>query len=170
MNLRETFLEFSAEMGGFSISELRSAGIAVGSKPEDDYCALISSIVGDSTVGELLDAYAAIEETDPGLRERALRQRILGHQKLGDIARSIIKLWWIAIWEPLPNSWMDAYGVTEENYGRAASKTGYLRALLFTVVGAHPPAANPPGYASYVGPPEFPPLPVFRNGYGKAKD
>ena len=147
--MMESFLDFSAEMTAFPVFHLQGTGLA------EAYFKTVNDVVGAKVVDQLLAAYLAVDTTQQPLREQRIRQQILGDEKLGPIARNIIKLWYLGIWEPLPPAWTTAYGPVENNLGFTVSATAYTEGLLWPAIGANPPGAKAPGYASWVTPPQI---------------
>lgn len=145
----DQFLTFSAEMTAFPVFELRGTGLA------EDYFNTVNRVVGAQVLDQLLAAYASIGITSQPLRDHRLRQRIFGDDKLGPVARNIIKLWYIGIWEPLPTEWTEAYGPLENNDGFTVTAAAYTEGLLWPAIDANPPGAKAPGYASWVSPPRI---------------
>jgi hypothetical protein len=144
------FLIFSSEVTAFSVFELRGTGLA------EAYFEAVVRVVGQPVLQELLTAYGALEKTPQALRDDRLRREIFGDEKLGPIARNIIKLWYIGIWEELPHAWTESYGAIENNVAFMVSAAAYTEGLLWTAIGANPPGAKAPGYASWVLPPQIP--------------
>jgi hypothetical protein len=145
----DQFLIFSAEVTAFSVFELRGTGMA------EAYFNAVVGVVGESILAELLGAYAYLEGTPESERESRMRQVIFGHEKLGPIARNLIKLWYIGIWEELPHAWTEAYGAIENNVPFMVSAAAYTEGLLWPAIGANPPGAKAPGYASWALPPQI---------------
>ena len=144
--MMDQFLAFSSEVTAFTTLELRGTGMA------QAYFETVSNVVGAPILYELLTRYTAIE--GKGLaRKEALRREIFADQKLGSIARNIIKLWYIGIWEPLPRVWTEEYGPIANNNGFTVSANAYREGLLWHAIGAPPPGAKAPGYASWTFPP-----------------
>jgi hypothetical protein len=85
-----------------------------------------------------------------------MRREVFGHEKLGPIARNIIKLWYIGIWEPLPQHWIERYGPLDTNTGFMVNESAYTEGLLWVAIGANPPGAKAPGYGSWAHPPQIP--------------
>jgi len=119
------------------------------------YFNAVLGVVGESIVAELLDAYASLEGTPENERESRMRQVIFGDEKLGPIARNVIKLWYIGIWEELPHAWTETYGAIEKNVPFMVSAAAYTEGLLWPAIGANPPGAKAPGYASWALPPQI---------------
>lgn len=148
--MKEQFVAFSAEVTGFTPFELYGTGLT------DDYLAAVSKVVGEHSLGELLDAYAKIMGDQDELRTSRMRREVFGHEKLGPLARNIIKLWYIGIWEPLPQSWIEKYGPLDINTGFMVNESAYNEGLLWVAIGANPPGAKAPGYGSWASPPQIP--------------
>ena len=134
---REYFLAFSADATGFPQDEL------VATDQADVYFGIVRDGVGDDAFEELLQTYH-----DGGLA------RVLSSPKSGAIARNIIKLWYSAVWERLPEEWRDAYGVPPNDKAFTVSANAYATGLLWVTIGANPPAANAPGFGTWSDPPE----------------
>jgi hypothetical protein len=122
----------------------------------DDYLAAVIKVVGEHALGELLDAYSKITVAQGELRTSRMRREVFGHEKLGPIARNIIKLWYIGIWEPLPQHWIERYGSLDTNTGFMVNESAYTEGLLWVAIGANPPGAKAPGYGSWAHPPQIP--------------
>src|ERR1700735_2722983 len=133
--MRGGFLTFSAEITAFTVFELRGTGMA------DAYFETVSKTVGDALFDELLSTYAAIEVDSQAMRSDVLRRAIFDSEKLGPVARNIIKLWYMGIWEPLPPPWIQSYGRLATKCGFMVSATAYTEGLLWVAIGANPPGA-----------------------------
>jgi hypothetical protein len=144
------FLPFSAELTSSSGFELLGTGQA------QTYLAATRNVVGDDLLNELFAAYASIPAGNSDEREAQIRRQILGDEKLGPIARNIVKLWFTGIWFELPHAWSEAYGARDNDTTFVASPSAYAEGLLWTTIGAHAPGAKAPGYASWTGPPVIP--------------
>ena len=70
------------------------------------------------------------------------------------IARNIIKLWYIATWEVLPEPWHDLYNTSQEDTEDfIPAAQAYPEGLVWKSVGVNPPGANAPGYGTWSEPP-----------------
>ena len=58
----------------------------------------------------------------------------------------------------LPRAWIEAFGARAANITFMASAQAYTEGLLWPSIGANPPGAKAPGFASWVGPPQIPPF------------
>ena len=147
INRLADFLDFSVEMTCHTRFELLGTGQA------EAYFETAQRAVG-GVLDDLLDRYRDLPRSDQ--REAALRVQILGDEKLGPVARAIIKLWYIGIWYALPQSWTQKYGARADNATFMVSPASYAEGLLWPAIGAHPPGAKAPGYGSWEGPPVIP--------------
>jgi hypothetical protein len=151
----DTFLAFSSEVTAFTTFELYGTGQA------QAYLAAVTDVVGEKLLGDLLAAYQLLQSVPRPDREDRLRREIFGDEKLGPIARNIIKLWYIGIWYELPGAWTESFGALPKNVTFMVSASAYTEGLLWTAIGANPSGAKAPGYGSWALPPEIPPVPVL---------
>ncbi len=135
MTGRDRFVELSALLTGFEPAELESTGMV---RP---YLALLTELVGDEIVGELLAA-----STD----EIA---HLWKHPCHGPLCRNLIVLWYLGQWDQLPMEWRTAYGAHPDDVSRIVSAEAYKEGLVWPVMGSHPPGAKQPGYGSWALPP-----------------
>lgn len=150
---RDAFLSFSATVTGFTAFELEGTGQV------DAYLETCDTVVGSDTVDELLRAYDRVNgelDLDASAGERLMRRDVLSDEKLGPVARNIIKLWYIGSWYELPPEWSEAFGAREENYAFVVSPAAYTEGLLWPAIGANPAGAKAPGYGSWAAPPRIP--------------
>lgn len=145
----DRFLAFSAEITAFTVFELQGTGQA------EAYFATVTDVVGLGLMEKLLDAYERMQCKTQEERDVCLRREIFGDEKLGPIARNIIKLWYVGIWYELPHAWIEAFGAREKNITYMVSATAYTEGLLWPAIGANPPGAKAPGYGSWIGPPQI---------------
>jgi hypothetical protein len=134
------FLALSAELTAFSEFDLRGTGQA------EAYRRVVADVVGEEVLGELLDAYQ---------RAGDLRRDVLSHEKLGPIAKNLIKMWYAGVWYELPPEWTDTFGALENDVTFVVSPDAYTEGLLWPAIGAHPPGAKAPGYGSWTAPPRI---------------
>lgn len=149
----EAFLAFSAEVTAFTAFQLRGTGMA------GTYLDTVVRVVGAAIPDDLLRAHALAPHplgSDRASRDAHLRLAIFGDARLGPVARNIIKLWYLGIWYELPRAWIEAHGAGAANVKFMVSAQAYTEGLLWPAIGANPPGAKAPGYASWVGPPQIP--------------
>lgn len=150
--MKDKFLAFSAEITAFTTFELLGTGLV------DDYLAAVIDVVGEATVEELLRAWDRVCESG-AVTEENLRREIFGDEKLGPIARNIIKLWYIGTWYQLPYAWTQSFGAREKDVTFVVSPAAYVEGLLWPAIGSHPPGAKAPGYGSWANAPVIPDIP-----------
>jgi len=148
-----TFLDLSVVLTGFDEVTLRGAGVA------DSYLRAAESRIGAGSVEALLLAYGAIAKAtvgNPAAREARVRRDILGDEKLGPIARAILKLWYYGTWYALPQAWHQKFGPAPDDTTFVVSANAYVEGLLWRAIGAHPAGAKAPGFGSWAYKPVFP--------------
>ena len=144
------FLDFSVVVTGFSKFDLRGTGQA------EVYYNTVEKIVGNEILAELLQTFHELADkagSDEAALASGMRADILGSEKLGPIARNIIKLWYVATWYQLPLSWRDSFGTSEDDVTFVVSPQAYPEGLLWPNLGVNPPAAKPLGYGTWSEPP-----------------
>jgi hypothetical protein len=149
----QAFLQLSAVLTDFSEFRLCGTGQA------QLYYSTAVEIAGQSVVSELVQAFQQIRSEAHGNAEsleKGLRGSILSDEKLGPIARNIIKLWYVGTWYQLPGSWHERFGMTGEDRTFIPSPSSYVEGLLWPAIGAHPPGAKAPGYGTWTDPPVIP--------------
>ena len=147
--LLQRFLDFSAEVTAFSTLDLYGTGQA------ESYLSTVVDVVGDKVLEELLDAYSRIPQTDPQARAALLYQDVFSSEKLGPIARNVIKHWYAGVWYKLPPEWTESFGAREGDVTFVVSPAAYTEGLLWRAIGANPPGAKAPGYGSWAAPPRI---------------
>ena len=155
-DLAQHFIGFSAEVTAFSAFDLYGTGHA------EVYQSVVTRVAGEAVLTGLLDAYdravaasaeaatarAATAAADvTAARSRALAAEVFSDEKLGPVARNIIKLWYTGIWYELPTAWTDAFGALANDGTFTASPQAYPEALLWRAVGANPRARGRPATA-----------------------
>lgn len=147
------FLSFSSATTGFDEFRLRGTGQA------EAYLAAADQGAGRVVTDELLEAWGGLREEcgyDADVRDRMLRARVFSDERLGPPARAIVKMWFIGTWYALPAQWQRAHGSGTPVATFVVSPAAYTEGLLWPAVGATPPGAKAPGYASWTGPPRIP--------------
>jgi hypothetical protein len=149
----DAFIDLSKTLTAFTAYELRGTGQA------EAYLATLTDVVGAPVVDELLAAYARAQEDaggDEKLFERAFRREVLSDEKLGPLARNVLKMWYVAIWFELPTSWSEQFGTRPQDNRHTISAVAYTEGLLWPAIGANPSGAKAPGYGSWADPPRIP--------------
>lgn len=93
-DLLDRFVAFSAEATAFGKVDLWGTGQA------PDYLATVQAEAGDQILRDLLDT------TGPG----PVDDSVFTDEKLGPLARNIIKLWYSGVWYELPPQWAARFG------------------------------------------------------------
>lgn len=153
----EDFLVLSVDLTAFEETELLGTGLA------HQYLAKVRAACGDEVVIALLDAHRAARADATGdagtrdrtLLDRALRHRIFSDDRLGPVARNVIKLWYAGTWYGLPPGWTDCYGANPGAGTSTVTAASYQEGLLWRAIGANPPGAKAPGYGSWATPPRI---------------
>ena len=151
--LMEYFLDFSVAITAFPKFHLQGTGQV------DSYYNTVNNIIGDEMFEELLTTFHSLDVKAKTMGDRSVLNKgilrdILGSEKLGAIARNIIKLWYLGNWYQLPASWRDTFGASEKDIDRTVSPQAYVEGLLWPTLGVNPRAAKAPGYATWAEPPE----------------
>jgi hypothetical protein len=155
---RDQFLAFSAEVTGFSTFELLGTGQA------ESYLASVAAVVGEEVLGELLEAYGRVGTGAGEDRKARLYRDIFSSEKLGPVARNIIKMWYVGAWYELPPEWTESFGALDGDVTFFVSPAAYTEGLLWRTIGANPPGAKAPGYGSWAAPPRIPRIPAHQGG------
>jgi len=153
----DEFLRLSVDLTAFEETELLGTGLA------HQYLAKVRAACGDEVVNALLDAYRAaradavgdVGSHDRTLLDRALRHRVFSDERLGPVARNVIKLWYAGTWYGLPPEWSDRYGAHAAAETSTVTAASYQEGLLWPAIGANPPGAKAPGYGSWAHPPRI---------------
>ena len=147
------FVALSADLTGHGGHRLRGTGLA------PVYAALLAERSGAETAAALLAAHAAARTSasdSAAALERALRLTILSDPRLGPPARSLLKLWYVGVWQALPPGWHEAWGGAQDDADCVPRPSSYTEGLLWPTVGGNPAGAKPFGYGMWARPPRIP--------------
>ncbi|MEU6578946.1 hypothetical protein [Streptomyces sp. NPDC046805] len=158
----EDFLSLSVDLTAFEETALLGTGMA------GLYLTKVRDACGDEVTAALLDAHRAARTDasgeaksphrtplDTDVFDRALRHRIFSDDRLGPVARNVIKLWFAGMWYALPPEWTDRYGARAAGETSTVTAASYQEGLLWQAIGANPPGAKAPGYGSWAQPPRI---------------
>ncbi len=148
----EEFLALSVDLTAFGEFDLRGTGLA------EQYLAKVRAACTDAVVADLLAAHRearAEAAGDPDGFDRSLRHRVFSDDRLGPVARAVIKLWYAGMWYGLPPEWTDTFGAQSAAETSAVTAASYQEGLLWRAIGANPPGAKAPGYGSWAQPPRI---------------
>lgn len=147
---RARFIALSSALTGFTSFELLGTG------QSESYLGTMERVAGTDNVIALLAAFQTAETASAGdgdTLDRTLRRLILSDDRLGPIARTLLKLWYVGTCYRLPRAWHDAYGGAPQAADFVVSPTAYTEGLLWPAIGANPPGAKPFGYGMWAMPP-----------------
>jgi hypothetical protein len=149
----DDFLALSVALTGYSRFRLLGTGQA------PLYFSTLADVVGEATVTELLQTFQRVRDAaaDAAAVEPMLRAEILSDEKLGPIARNVIKLWFVGVWYQLPPEWREPYGVSDKDVTFVPSPAAYAEGLLWPTIDANPSGAKGPGYGTWALPPRITP-------------
>ena len=143
-----SFAALSAALTGFRETDLWGTGQV------EPYLGELLNTVGEEIVARLLAAgEQALASPDP---PQALQQLVMDDEDLGPVAQSLIVMWYLGQWSPLPRSWRGRNGANPLDMARVISADAYAAGLVWTAIGAHPMGANPGGFGSWANPPTDP--------------
>lgn len=120
----------------------------------DMYLAFLQRVFPD-VMADLLAAWQKVEdEYPPAERENGLRKTVLVDKRLGPFARTVLGLWYTAVWTPMSHAWNVDYGDHHDHQESSFLAAAYAQGLMWRVVpGAHPEGARPTGFGSWASPP-----------------
>jgi hypothetical protein len=155
----DDFLRMSIDLTAFGETDLLGTGLA------HEYLTKVCAACGNDVVSDLLAAHRAAREDasnpdrsiDPTKLDRALRYRIFSDDRLGPVARNVVKLWYAGMWYGLPTAWTDHYGAHTAAETSTVTSASYQEGLLWPAIGANPQGAKAPGYGSWAQPPRIEP-------------
>ena len=150
-----TFLNFNAEITGYSAVDLEGTGLVAG------YQQLLEGALGENLTKQFYAlANGVLAYKDPAQRENEMRTKVLPSTIFWPIVANLIALWYLGTWTVLPDTWYIATGMTKPGVGEPGSThvpsaQAYIEQLSYRTAGAHTPGAKPTGYASWSIPPVF---------------
>lgn len=144
----DRFVALSAALTGFPEGHLRGTGQA------EVYYATAKAMAGAANLLALLDAFGVAATADSAAeRDRLLRLEVLSDERLGPLARNILKMWYVGTWYQLPRDWRERFGGAAEDRDHVPTPQSYTEGLLWPAVGANPSGAKPFGYGMWAKPP-----------------
>jgi hypothetical protein len=148
----EEFLALSVDLTAFGEVDLRGTGLA------EQYLEKVRAACTDAVVADLLAVHHAARDEaagDPNVLDRALRHRMFSDDRLGPVARAVIKLWYAGVWYGMPPEWTESFGAQSAAESSTVTAASYQEGLLWRAIGANPPGAKAPGYGSWAQPPRI---------------
>lgn len=153
-DMLDGFLALSEALTGFTGHRLRGTGQA------EAYLATATGIVGEGVMRDLLLAAEEARASaggDTEKHEAELRRLVMSDDRLGPVARNIIRMWYVGSWYQLPKPWREAHGQSPRDQDHVVSPISYTEGLLWPAIGANPAGAKPAGYGMWAMPPRIAP-------------
>ncbi|WP_369170530.1 hypothetical protein AB5J49_23180 [Streptomyces sp. R28] len=147
---KHIFTDISVQLTGFNRAELAGTGMV------DAYYDTLLRMIGEREAGQLFryaeDAFAEDRSTKAE-NGPAFRAAVVESPRFGPVALSLIKLWYLGRWYPLPGAYRDRYGATADDTEHVVSSQSHREGLVWAAAGAHPMGAKGPGFGSWAEPP-----------------
>jgi hypothetical protein len=146
----DAFVAISAVLTGYDRAELFGTGCA------EDYCHQFRQVLPEIILAEFFSHVPALEKAmaeDAKSATLKVRELYLSSEKLGPPARSLIQLWYLGQWAPLPQEWRRAYGASRFDVTRIISTRAYKEGLVWDAIGAHPMGAKQQGFGAWAAEP-----------------
>lgn len=145
-NQRDAFSAISAVLTGYKQAELFATGCT------DEYwhqfCQVIPEHIQTLFLAPGVELYAKLD-THPNEVAQTVRTHYLSDELLGPPARSLIQLWYLGQWTPLPPKWQQRYGASRFDVARIISARAYKEGLVWDAIGAHPMGAKQQGFGAW---------------------
>lgn len=142
-----SFVRLSAALSGYDAASLWATG-CVGI-----YRRQLAAVAGPALLRRLLEEGDAVAEVSGGpdcpAGAALMRRSILADPDLGPLARSLIQLWYLGQWTPMPPDWVTRNGFHDEDSARILSVRAYREGLVWNAIGAHPMGAKPQGFGAW---------------------
>lgn len=139
----ESFLSLSVSLTGFDQADLLGTGLA------QEYYEQVVNAIGPAISQKLWTiAQSLAGRTDNDLAT-AIRHDLLASSEFGPIARNIIQLWYGGVWNGLPQTWRNQYGVNPQDFTHITSIAAYQQGLIWKTMSSHPDGAKQPGFGSW---------------------
>ncbi|MBN3790608.1 hypothetical protein [Burkholderia sp. Ac-20353] len=144
------FVKNSSKILEFTQFTLRGTGIG------ETLCDFFVAKVGGEIFDQWMAQMTALPDTGPD-KDKAVH--VLLHGPYGALTRNLLSAWYTGVWSELPAAWRAEHlpaGQPDED--SVISVRTYQEALVWPLVGAHPPGAKQQGWAAWSMPPSAPPL------------
>lgn len=134
------FLTVSAALTGYNSAELQATGCA------QEYWHQLRQVLPGDILARFLSHADALGQ---GGDDEIIRTQYLSDRRLGPVARSLIQLWYLGQWVPLPQDWRERYGASRFDVTRIISARAYKEGLVWDAIGAHPMGAKQQGFGAW---------------------
>ncbi|MGI9319107.1 MAG: hypothetical protein ACR2QW_17400 [bacterium] len=152
-SLEEAFVATSAVLTGYDRAELYATGCV------EEYLHQFRQVVPEEILEAFLEPGPALYADRFGAAddvEQEVRRYYLSDGMLGPPARSLIQLWYLGQWAPLPDKWRNLYGASRFDVTRIISARAYKEGLVWDAIGAHPMGAKQQGFGAWATEPPKP--------------
>lgn len=138
------FETVSAILTGYDGAALRATGCL----PE--YRRQVAAVAGPALAAQMVAAGHALAKLPDGpARDARARVDVFADPDLGPLARSLIQLWYLGQWVPMPPDWVARNGAQREDVAHILSPRAYREGLVWDAIGAHPLGAKPQGFGAW---------------------
>jgi hypothetical protein len=146
----DAFFAISALLTGYTRAELHATGCG------EEYWQQFRQVTPARILREFLSHRPALEKAlskDPKTVASDVRRIYMSSDRLGPLARSLIQLWYLGQWVPLPQNWCRTFGVSRFNVSMIISTRTYKEGLVWDAIGAHPMGAKQQGFGAWAAEP-----------------
>ncbi|MFO7759514.1 MAG: hypothetical protein R6V26_13750 [Roseovarius sp.] len=138
------FATVSAILTGYDGAALRATGCL----PE--YRRQVAAVAGPALAARMVaEGHALAALPDGSARDAHAREAVFADPDLGPLARSLIQLWYLGQWVPMPPDWVARNGAQREDVAHILSPRSYREGLVWDAIGAHPLGAKPQGFGAW---------------------
>lgn len=143
MDDHKHFLCVSSLLTGFDEASLWGTGCV------EDYAVQFEAVATPQMLKALARAATKAQKAEGDARDQIVRDLILADPDLGPLARSLITLWYLGQWTPMPTQWVNRNGGKTKDTARILSKRSYREGLAWVAMGAHPQGAKQQGFGAW---------------------
>lgn len=151
---RNTFLDLSSELTGYSPIELEGTGLV------DLYFTLVNHEMGKDGSEILHSAAQSVLKFEGEARDHAMQVEIIASPLLWPVCQSLVVLWYQGQWTRMSGNWYKYFaGIkpppskpvknVEPGKSFVPSAQAYTEQLSYRGAGAHPPGAHPTGFGGW---------------------
>lgn len=143
---KDQFIALSSILTGYDEAELHATGCV------DEYWSLFARILPEPMKRDFLEPAPTILELrdrDPERFDRTVRTYYLSRTQFGAPSRSLIQLWFLGQWTPLPQIWREEFGDSRFDISHIISTRSYKEGLVWDTIGAHPMGAKQQGFGAW---------------------
>lgn len=144
----QIFLQNSARL--LELSQFTLQGTGMGA----DLCAYFVEYLGTEVFDAWMAQWAGLPADPDAEAVAGLVEGVYGA-----LNHNLLIAWYTGSWAPLPQPWLDVhFPGRKAGDGAVISARTYQEALVWPLVGAHPPAAKQQGWDAWSRPPALPTL------------